>query len=120
MTQLPRNMVMDLQCTDARVKFLLRDRDIRHPAAFDAVLHAESIEVVQTGIPMPRMNAIAELGYLPVEGLGAGAILPNQAPRPYPHLEPGPTTPRAIRVRAVLQHSQAPPQPRRESVGRRP
>ncbi|MDH6120013.1 transposase InsO family protein [Kitasatospora sp. GAS204A] len=59
-TQLARNMVMDLQDTGTRVKFLIRDRDVRYPAAFDAVLRAEGIEVVQTGIRMPRMNAIME------------------------------------------------------------
>jgi transposase len=60
MTQLARNMVMDLPDTGARMKFLIRDRDIRYPAAFDAVLQAEGIEVVQTGVRMPRMNAIME------------------------------------------------------------
>ena len=60
MTQLARNMVMDLQDTGATVKFLIRDRDVRYPAAFDAVLQAEGIEIVQTGVRMPRMNAIME------------------------------------------------------------
>ncbi|MFF3055994.1 integrase core domain-containing protein [Streptomyces sp. NPDC057909] len=59
-TQLARNVVMDLQDADTRVKFLIRDRDARYPAAFDAVLQAEGIEVVQTGVRMPRMNAIME------------------------------------------------------------
>jgi transposase InsO family protein len=59
MTQLARNMVMDLPDTGARMKFLIRDRDIRYPATFDAVLQA-GIEVVQTGVRMPRMNAIME------------------------------------------------------------
>jgi transposase InsO family protein len=39
---------------------LIRDRDIRYQAAFDAVLQAEGIEVVTTGVRMPRMNAITE------------------------------------------------------------
>ncbi|WP_322974013.1 integrase core domain-containing protein [Actinacidiphila oryziradicis] len=60
MTKLARNMVMDLPDTGARVKFLIRDRDIRYPAAFDAVLQAEGIKVVQTGVRMPSMNAIME------------------------------------------------------------
>ncbi|MCT9114310.1 hypothetical protein N4G69_54445, partial [Streptomyces mirabilis] len=34
--------------------------DVRYPAAFDAVLQAEGIEVVQTGVRMPRMNAVME------------------------------------------------------------
>lgn len=49
-TQLARNMVMDLHDADAGVKFLIRDRDVRYPATFDAVLQAEGIEVVQTGV----------------------------------------------------------------------
>ncbi|MFD0031448.1 integrase core domain-containing protein [Streptomyces sp. NPDC127172] len=59
-TQLARNAVMDLQDTGAKVKFLIRDRDVRYPTAFDAVLQAEGIEVIQTGVRMPRMNAIME------------------------------------------------------------
>ncbi|MGX1668066.1 integrase core domain-containing protein [Streptomyces sp. NPDC055400] len=59
-TQLARNMVMDLQDTGGRAKFLIRDRDARYPAAFDAVLHAEGIGVVQSGVRMPRMNVIME------------------------------------------------------------
>jgi transposase InsO family protein len=53
-------MVMHLQDTGARMKFLIRDQDIRYPATFDAVLQAEDIETVQTGVRMPRMNAIME------------------------------------------------------------
>ncbi|WP_255945055.1 integrase core domain-containing protein [Streptomyces odontomachi] len=51
---------MDLHEADAKVKFLIRDRDARYPATFDTVLQAEDIEVVQTGVRMPRMNAIME------------------------------------------------------------
>ncbi|MFI9777390.1 hypothetical protein ACIHCV_22185 [Streptomyces sp. NPDC051956] len=39
---------------------MIRDRDVRHPAAFDAVLHVEGIEAVQSGVRIPRMNAITE------------------------------------------------------------
>ncbi|MFI0818533.1 integrase core domain-containing protein [Streptomyces sp. NPDC021098] len=59
-TQLARNMVMDLHDTNARAKYLIRDRDVRYPAAFDAVLQAEGIKVIQTGVRIPRMNAITE------------------------------------------------------------
>ncbi|MFB6676661.1 hypothetical protein ACFCWG_30400 [Streptomyces sp. NPDC056390] len=51
---------MDLQDTGAKMKFLIRDRDVRYLAAVDAVLQAEGIKVVQTGARMPRMNAITE------------------------------------------------------------
>ncbi|MGW9030379.1 integrase core domain-containing protein [Streptomyces sp. NPDC055722] len=59
-TQLARNLVMDLHDAGAEVRFLIRDRDARYPAAFDAVLQAESFEIVQTGVRMPRMNAVME------------------------------------------------------------
>jgi putative transposase len=59
-TQLARNLVMDLQDADATVKYLIRDRDSRYTAAFDAVFHSEGIATVKTGIRVPRMNAIME------------------------------------------------------------
>ncbi|MER8160865.1 integrase core domain-containing protein [Streptomyces sp. NPDC094472] len=59
-TQLARNMVIDLHHANARAKYLIRDRDVRYPTAFDAVLQAEDIKVIQTGIRIPRMNAITE------------------------------------------------------------
>ncbi|MED7828812.1 hypothetical protein [Streptomyces chiangmaiensis] len=59
-TQLARNLVMDLHDAGAEVRFLIRNRDARYPAAFDAVLQAESFEAVQTGVRMPRMNAVME------------------------------------------------------------
>jgi transposase InsO family protein len=39
---------------------LIRDRDSRYTAAFDAVLQDESIAIVKTGVRVPRMNAIME------------------------------------------------------------
>jgi len=59
-TQLARNLAMDVQDAGATVKYLIRDRDSRYTAAFDAVFHGEGIAIVKTGIRMPRMNAIME------------------------------------------------------------
>jgi transposase InsO family protein len=59
-TQLARNLVMDLHDTDATVKYLIRDRDSKYTAAFDAVFADDGIAIVKTGIRMPRMNAIME------------------------------------------------------------
>jgi transposase len=59
-TQLARNLVMDLHDAGTRVKYLIRDRDSRYTAAFDAVFHTEGIAIVKTGIRVPRMNAIME------------------------------------------------------------
>src|SRR3954468_5506363 len=52
--------MMDLHDAGATVKYLIRDRDSRYTAAFDAVLHSEGIAIVKTGIRVPRMNAIIE------------------------------------------------------------
>lgn len=58
--QLTRNLVMDLHDASATVKYLVRDRDSRYTAAFDAVFEDEGIATVKTGIRVPRMNAIME------------------------------------------------------------
>jgi len=59
-TQVGRNLAMDLQDADVRVKYLTRDRDARYPATLDALLADEGIETVKTGVRMPRMNSIME------------------------------------------------------------
>ncbi len=51
---------MDLHDANARAKCLIRDRDARYPAAFDAALQAEGIKVIQIGLRIPRTNAITE------------------------------------------------------------
>ncbi len=55
-----RNLVMDLQDASTTVKYLIRDRDSRYTAAFDAVLADSGITTITTGIRLPRMNAIME------------------------------------------------------------
>jgi transposase InsO family protein len=51
---------MDLHDAGCRGRFLIRDRDGKFPELFDAVLGDAGIEVVLTGVRMPRMNAIME------------------------------------------------------------
>jgi putative transposase len=51
---------MDLQDAGATVKYLVRDRDSRYTATFDAVFADEGVAIVKTGIRVPRMNAIME------------------------------------------------------------
>jgi putative transposase len=58
--QAARNLVMDLQDAGSRARFLIRDRDGKFPELFDAVLADASIEVVLSGVRMPRMNSIME------------------------------------------------------------
>jgi putative transposase len=58
--QAARNLVMDLEDTGCQVKYLIRDRDGKYPALFDTILADTGIEVVLTGVRMPRMNSIME------------------------------------------------------------
>lgn len=58
--QAARNLVMDLQDVGATTRYLIRDRDAKFPALFDEILADVGIEMVLTGIRMPRMYAIME------------------------------------------------------------
>ena len=51
---------MNLEDAGSRARFLIRDRDGKFPALFDAVLKDAGIVVVLSGIQMPRMNAVME------------------------------------------------------------
>jgi putative transposase len=53
----PRHGLEDVGC---RAKYTIRDRDSKFPALFDSVLKDAGVEVVLSGIRMPRMNAIME------------------------------------------------------------
>jgi transposase InsO family protein len=59
-TQAARNLAMDLQDAGCRARFLIRDRDGKYPASFDAIIADTGIEVVLSGIQLPRMNAVTE------------------------------------------------------------
>ncbi|GAB2744278.1 hypothetical protein GCM10027072_45240 [Streptomyces bullii] len=58
--QLGRNVVMDLEDAGSKARFLIRDRDSRFTQAFDAVLADAGLNVITTGIRMPRMNSLIE------------------------------------------------------------
>ena len=58
--QAAKNLVMDLEDAGSRARFLIRDRDGKFPGLFDVVLKDAGIEVVLSGIQMPRMNAFME------------------------------------------------------------
>lgn len=58
--QAAKNLIMDVEDTGCRPRFMIRDRDGRFPALFDAVLADAGIDVVLSGVRIPRMDSIME------------------------------------------------------------
>jgi putative transposase len=55
-----RNLLLDLDHHADRLRFLLRDRDLKFTTAFDSVFTAAGIEVIRIPPQAPRANAYAE------------------------------------------------------------
>jgi transposase InsO family protein len=51
---------MDLEDACSQARFLIPDRDGKLPALFDTILADTGIEVVLSGVRVPRMNTITE------------------------------------------------------------
>ncbi len=58
--QAAKNLVMDLEDAGCRARYMIRDRDGKFPAMFDCILADAGVDVVHSGIRMPRMNSIME------------------------------------------------------------
>jgi len=59
-TQLARNLASELEEAGARFTYLIRDRDAKFTAAFDAVFASTGIRTLPIAPQAPRMNAYAE------------------------------------------------------------
>ena len=107
--QAAKNLVMDLEDSGCRARYLIRDRDGKFPQLFDDVLKDAGIEVVLSSVRMPRMNSIMEQGAPPVRRMGAGPDLQTRTAGPHADLGPAPPPARPARVRDVLQRAPAAP-----------
>jgi putative transposase len=59
-TQVARNFASDLEDAGCHARFLIRDRDTKFTASFDAVLASIGIETIRTPVASPQANAFAE------------------------------------------------------------
>jgi putative transposase len=59
-TQQARNLLMEIGERTSQIKFLIRDRDRKFTAAFDAVFASEDVSVLRSPVQAPTANSYAE------------------------------------------------------------
>jgi putative transposase len=125
-TQQARHLAWHLDEAEQRPTLLIRDRDAKFSAAFDAVFSAADVRVVRTPVRAPRANAVAErwVGTVRRECLDWLLILGErhleQVLREYVAHYNGARPHRALQLRAPLAREQpAQPTSRVEEVLRR-
>jgi hypothetical protein len=78
--QVARNLVMDLEDAGSIARYLIRDRDAKFSAMFDAVLADAGIKVVLSGIQTPRKRHFSASAMPPTYCTLAGnGISPHRA-----------------------------------------
>lgn len=81
-TQRAREVSADLAEDSYKAKFLIRDRDTKFTAVFDAVFETEGVTIVQTPVQAPNANAFAERWVRTVRENCLDWVADHRAPAP--------------------------------------
>ncbi len=130
-TQQARNLAWTLHESGQPARYLIHDRDVKFPMAFDMVFAAEGVEVIHTPYRAPNANAYAErwvrsaraecFDHLLIAGEGAPAACAGRVRRLLQPRPPAPGPRAAVPGRAPSNGAGrpgAPPRPARWPIAR--